>query len=107
MEFHQLSNSHIRQELGERARFVRKQRGLSQTQLADRADLTRPTVSGFERGKDVSLDTFLSILRALDMLDALGAVVPAPLVSPMEELTGGRPSNSVVAESWTWGDEAR
>ena len=107
MELHHLSNSHIRSELGRRARAVRKARGLNQTQLAERADLTRPTVSTFERGNDVSLGSFLSILRALDMLDALGAAIPESTVSPIAELSAKQTTTASPESPWTWGDEAQ
>lgn len=105
VELHQLSNGHVRRELAARTRAARKARGLNQTQLAERANLARRTVSGFERGSDVSLDSFLSILRALDMIDALSVAIPEPTVSPMEELSGAPRQRGDVAP-WTWGDEA-
>ena len=105
VELHHLSNSHIRRELGERSRATRKSRGLNQTQLAERANLTRKTIGAFEKGHDVSLDSFLSILRALDMLDALSAAIPEPVASPMNELTSGNRATSNDAQVWTWGDE--
>ena len=109
MEFRQRSNGHIREELGDRVRKVRKGKGLSQTELAERAGLSRPTVSTFERGNDVSVDSFLSILRALDLLEALSLVVPEPGVSPIAALTGntqpGRPARKGPKPTWIWGDE--
>lgn len=109
MDFREWSNEQVRGELGMRIRAVRKSRGLNQTQLAERAGLSRPTVSTLERGNDVGLDSFLSILRALDLLDALGTAVPEPGVSPMAELTGTatpRTANSPDSPAWSWGDEA-
>ena len=105
MELQRQSNNHVRAELGYRVRAVRKARGLNQNQLADRAGLSRQTISVFERGSDVSLDSFLSILRALDLLDALGIAVPEPSVSPMSELTGGRRQAPASGSVWSWGDE--
>jgi len=108
MSFHDLSNEHIRDQLGNRIRKVRKSRRITQQQLAERAGLSRPTVSMLERGNDVSLDSFLSMLRALDLLDALDAAVAEPGTSPMVELTG-RTQNiqpkSAEATGWSWGDE--
>lgn len=104
----QLSNAHVRGELGKRVRAIRKSRRLNQTQVAEQAGLSRPTVSMFERGNDVSLDSFLSILRALDLLDLLDAAVVEPGISPMAELTGGArsTSNGTGSALWSWGDEA-
>lgn len=107
MSLAQLSNEHVRAELGNRVRKVRKSRRLTQADVAERAGLSRPTVSMFERGNDVSLDSFLSIFRALDLLDTLDAAVVEPGVSPMAELTGtsSPPSGSQGAALWSWGDE--
>ena len=109
MEFGERSNEQVRHELGQRIRAVRKSRGLNQTQLAERAGVSRPTVSKLERGTDVSLDSFLSSLRALDLLDALRNLVPEPGVSPMAELTGKvatKRSTAPDSPTWTWGDES-
>lgn len=109
VDLRQLSNEHVRRELGARIRKLRKSRRLSQAQLAVRAGLSRPTVSTLERGNDVSLDSFLSIIRALDLLDALDVAVAEPGVSPMAELTGsprsGRSTSQKGTPVWSWGDE--
>ena len=110
MSFHDVTNEHIRAELGDRIRKVRKSRRITQAQLATRAGLSRPTVSTLERGNDVSLDSLLSVFRALDLLDALDAAIVEPGVSPMAELTG-RPRSSQSDPSevtgWSWGDQAK
>ena len=109
MELDQRSNEHIRRELGERVRTLRKSRGLTQAALATRAGLSRPTVSTFERGNDVSLDSFLSILRVLDLLEGLSAALPEPGVSPIAAFAGSTPkrrsAGTTEKPAWTWGDE--
>jgi transcriptional regulator with XRE-family HTH domain len=50
----------------------RKLRGLTQAQLADRAGISRDTLSRLENGAGgVSLETLVRTLRALGLLDAL------------------------------------
>lgn len=50
----------------------RKLRGLTQAQLADRAGISRAALSRLEHGGEgVSLESFLRVLRALGVLDAL------------------------------------
>lgn len=50
----------------------RRLRGLTQAQLADRAGVSRSTVSRLETGDGgVSLENLLRVLRALGVLDAL------------------------------------
>ncbi len=64
-----------------------------------------------ERGNDVSLDSFLSILRALDLLDSLSLAFPEPGVSPISELNESADSRTSRratpsgSTTWTWGDE--
>ena len=51
---------------GERLRHVRKRRGLTQEELANRADLAGPYISDMERGLKVpSLTTVLRLAMAL------------------------------------------
>jgi transcriptional regulator with XRE-family HTH domain len=50
----------------------RKLRGLTQAQLADRAGVSRDTLSRLESGAGgVGLETLLRVLRALGLLDTL------------------------------------
>lgn len=57
-------------DLGEDILVWRKLRGLTQAQLADRANVTRRTVARLEAGNGaVSLEVALRILRALGVLE--------------------------------------
>ena len=110
MSFDHHSNDQVRQRVGDRLRAQRRSRGLTQQDLAELAGLSRPTVSTLERGNDVSLDSFLSVLRALGLLDGLDTAVPEPAVSPMGELQQRSRSRAAtptdpVTRQWVWGDE--
>lgn len=101
------SNQQVRTLLGVRIRALRKSKGMTQAELATRAGVARSTASILERGQDVSLDSFLSVLRALDLLDALDTAVPEPAVSPIGELGPDTPAAQPVGSAtWTWGDES-
>ena len=58
--------------LGELVRDQRKQRGWSQSQLAEKTGVSRLWVGQFEKGKEtVELGLVLKVMRALDLsLDA-------------------------------------
>lgn len=55
-----------RQKLGSNIRQLRRSQGLSQEQLAEKADLHRTYVGAIERGeRNVSLDNIIAIAHAL------------------------------------------
>ncbi len=63
-------------ELGSHVQTWRKLRGLTQAQLADRADVTRGTVIRLEQGDGaVSLEITLRMLHALGVLDSVPRAV--------------------------------
>lgn len=64
--------------LGEHMQTWRKLQGLTIEQVAQRAGVTRQTVSRLEHGEtSVGLDVVLNVARALGLLDALvGALDP-------------------------------
>ncbi len=55
-------------DLGARIRQARRRRGLSQAQLAERADMSLPTISRIERGLfNSSVLTIVALAKALDV----------------------------------------
>lgn len=61
--------------LGDRLRQHRIARGLQQAELADKAKVSREAISKVENGRPVNLDTFLQVLKSLDLLDRLDAAI--------------------------------
>jgi transcriptional regulator with XRE-family HTH domain len=56
----------IKQEFGKRLAQMRKERKISQEQLAELSGLNRPYISGIEQGKrNVSLEVIVSLAKAL------------------------------------------
>jgi putative transcriptional regulator len=80
------TDTEIQAELGRRLRRARLQANLSQDALARTAGVGERTLRALERGADVQLSTLIRVLRALRRLDAFDALLPEPLVSPMERL---------------------
>lgn len=73
----------IMEELGRRLRHLRKARGLTLEEVAERTGLDRTTVGRAERGDNPTLLTLIRILRAYGRLGALESFLPEPEVSPM------------------------
>lgn len=118
IETHQTDEA-VLNELGERLRRTRLERNLSQVELADEAGVERKAVQRIEAGESVRIVSFVRVLRALGLLDALDRLVPEPAPSPIELLklhgrqrqraSGGRAASRpgrAPDGSWRWGDEA-
>lgn len=107
------SNLQIEQELGRRLKAHRLQINLSQAEVAERAGLSRRTVTAIENGEGSTLATLIALLRALGALDTLDTFLPDPGVSPMAMLKlrddtrkyASKPRKPKPAASWQWGDE--
>ena len=66
----------ILSEIGERASRCRLDRNLTQAKLAAAAGVSKRTVERMESGESVQLTSFVQILRALDLVGNLEALVP-------------------------------
>ena len=64
--------------------------GLSQTEVAERAGLSRSAVQGLERGTGSRLASLLAVLRAIGRDDAIDALTADEQPSPIELLAAQR-----------------
>jgi putative transcriptional regulator len=115
----QSSDQSVLVELGERIAQTRLERNLTQAALAAEAGVGVATLERLESGRATRLDTFVRVLRALGLVEALDRAVPAPLASPIEQLKlqGRRrrragAARRAVDESgdpgqFRWGDEGQ
>lgn len=120
MPFNQITDEAVVRELGRRVAGHRVARNLTQGEFAELAGVGRSTVQRIEGGESIQLTSFVKLLRALERLDALDAVLAAEIRSPLAELERerrrrrrvrhGRRDEVRAAEAegaaWTWGDEA-
>jgi transcriptional regulator with XRE-family HTH domain len=72
--------------IGERLEALRKARGLTQSEAAAKADLSRNTLYHAERGDNPTLLTLVRLLRVYGRLPALESFIPPPEISPMARL---------------------
>jgi len=86
MNWNSLSNSVIIEEVGKRLKDYRIRRKLTQQEVADLAGISVFSVTQIERGKAVTLNIFLSVLRVLRLLDNLELFIPEIGISPIELL---------------------
>jgi len=69
--------------LGRALRDARREQGLTQVELAERAGIAQPTISNAERGAGIHLDTLFSMLAVLG-LELLVRPRPEQLGTPWE-----------------------
>ncbi|MEN7972915.1 MAG: helix-turn-helix domain-containing protein [Verrucomicrobiota bacterium] len=101
-------------ELGRRLAQRRLELQLTQADLAEQAGISKRTVERIEVGATTQMSTMIRILRALELLDRLEALVPESGPRPMDliKLKGNarkRASGKRKSEGkgpWQWGDEA-
>jgi DNA-binding XRE family transcriptional regulator len=80
------------QELGAGLRITRIQAGLTQQDLARRADISWSAVKNLESGRGANLSSLVKAIRALGREDWLAAIAPPvePGFSPMQLLRDGQ-----------------
>ena len=115
------------EELGARIARYRLNRNLTQEALAEQAGVSRATVARLEKGGSASLTNVIRLLRALNLLKYLDALVPEPPPSPIQQLRtkkrqrrratstststsaitdgGTAPPHDVSGAAWAWGDD--
>lgn len=75
----------ILNELGRRLKKLRKQRKLNQDELALAAGIGVATLRRIEDGQDSQLGSWIKLMKALDLLDAIDSLLPENFRSPMAE----------------------
>jgi transcriptional regulator with XRE-family HTH domain len=104
-------------EIGSRLAAARLAQNLTQAALADEAGISKRTLERLESGEVAGrLSGLVRVCRALDMVDRLEALMPSPMVSPVEQLklagrrrkraSGRRRPTTSPRKKWKWGDES-
>ena len=100
-------------ELGQRLARVRKQQGLSQTELALEAGLGVATLRRIESGKSGQMESWLKIMKALRMTASIDAFLPEKFDSPRAQVLSAKArrnkadknADKVAEGIIKWGDQ--
>lgn len=96
----------ILKEIGRRLAVLRKQQGFSQTRLAEEAGIGVATLRRIEGGQDSQMESWLKILKALDWISSIDALLPEQIKSPMAEVRAAKKGGKKnTPPATTWGDE--
>ena len=71
-------------QLGDSITRLRLQKGISQADVAARANIAVTSIIRLEAGKGGNLSTFIKVLKALDSASWLNTLAPLITVSPMD-----------------------
>jgi len=108
------SDQAILEEIGNRITQYRLNQNKTQAALAEEAGVSSRTLIRAEHGHSIQASSLLRVLRALQLLDNLDALIPAPALSPVQQLrlrgkqrqrASSRPSGPKREGAWSWGDE--
>jgi len=115
MSFSTFAKANQLAEMGTRLAHQRVQRGWTQADLAKQAGVGKATIARLETGESTSLDTFLSVLNALNLTDNLDLLIPPVEVGPLDLLEETppprrryrvrKPTATPAPTPWKWGDE--
>lgn len=98
----------ILSELGKRLARVRKQQGFTQDQLASMAGIGVATLRRIEGGQDGHMESWIKVLKALNMSQSIDALLPENFSSPMADVldTNRRRHRHSKTSGKVWGDES-
>jgi transcriptional regulator with XRE-family HTH domain len=110
-----LADEAVLAEMGERIASRRLDMELTQAEVAEQAGVAKRTLERIEAGHSAQMSSLIRVLRVLDALPGLDALLPEAGPRPMELLkrkgkarqraSKRRPSTR-PEEPWSWGDES-
>ena len=81
----ELDNVALLKEIGRRIAFLRVSSRMKQEELSEKTGISRYALSRLENGAGgVRLESFLAVLRCLNVLNRLTAVLPEPELTPLQ-----------------------
>lgn len=113
IDFNNAQSQQIIEALGQRLNEIRLSRNISQAQLAEKAGVSRSTLTRLADGRPISLDSFIRVMQALDLTDQLAALLPDPSIRPVDRVRldgserqrASRASEKNTPQPWVWGED--
>jgi putative transcriptional regulator len=107
------SDEALLKELGDRLQQNRLNRNMTQAALAKEAGISERTIIRIEQGHSTQLSNLIRLLRSLGLLENMDALVPKPVISPIQQMkvqskNRKRASSSKpekAGEKWAWEDD--
>ncbi len=65
----------VKESIGQLIKAVRKNRKLTQAELASAIDVSITTIKKLEKGNNFTIDTILKVLKELDLLEVLNSEI--------------------------------
>ncbi len=84
IEWREMSDKSLMETIGKFIQSHRLNQNKSQDQVATAAGISRSTLSLLERGKKVRIDSFIQVLRVLDLLYVMDVFKIQDQISPIE-----------------------
>ena len=81
--WHASSDKALSERIGQFIKHNRIQQNLTQEEVANKANISRSTLSLLERGEGVTLTTLLQVLRVLNLLHIMEAFTVNTTLSPI------------------------
>ena len=95
----------ILRERGQRLARIRKQQGYVQEALAKKAGIGVATLRRIEHGQDSQLESWIKLLKALELTQSIEQILPENFDSPMAEALAARKRRRKPSSTTAWGDE--
>ena len=81
----ELDDTALLKELGRRIAFLRVSARMKQEELSEKTGISRYALSRLENGAGgIRLESFLAVLRCLNVLNRLTTVLPEPALTPLQ-----------------------
>ena len=103
--FSLMSDKAIMEVIGHFVQWHRLNQNKSQEQVAEAAGISRSTLSLLERGEKVRIDSFIQVLRVLDLLYIIDVFQIKEQISPLEYAKLGKKQRKQASPKKTNNDQ--